>query len=57
MAEKPGEKVAVGHDVECPKCGHKFWHQIGHAIKGAAVGTIEAVGNIIAKGANLGGDS
>lgn len=31
-------------EVECPKCGHKFWHKVGDALKKAAEGLGNAIG-------------
>jgi hypothetical protein len=38
-------------EVECPKCGHKFFHKIKEALKGAG----ESLGNAIGE-AKFGGD-
>jgi len=41
MEQEP-QTPPLGHEqAECPKCGHKFWHKIGHAIKDVAKATIE----------------
>jgi DNA-directed RNA polymerase subunit RPC12/RpoP len=54
----PVTAALQGHvQAECPECGHKFLHKLGHVLKEAAVETVEAAGNIVAQAGNLGGDS
>jgi hypothetical protein len=47
-----GQTEEQPHEATCPKCGHKFFHKIGDALKDVA----EAAVNTIAKADNLGGD-
>lgn len=43
--QEPGPK-----EVECPKCGHKFWHKVKEKLKEAG----ESIGNAIGE-AKFGG--
>lgn len=41
----PNAPPPPGHEAsECPKCHHRFWHKIGHALGKAAEGLGDAIG-------------
>lgn len=47
MNDKPEEKKeteATPVEVECPKCGHKFWHKLKGHLKDALNGLGNALG-------------
>src|SRR5882762_5229510 len=47
MADKQEEKKeteATPVEVECPKCGHKFWHKLKGHLKDALDGLGNAIG-------------
>lgn len=48
MSNLPGQPNSAplpgNEEVTCPKCGHKFWHNVREALKKAAEGLGEAIG-------------
>jgi hypothetical protein len=41
---KQGQQDEQPHEATCPKCGHKFFHKIKEALKDAAEGLGNAIG-------------
>lgn len=45
MSDENKQQAPSGHEeATCPKCGHKFWHKVKQALKDAAEGLGNAIG-------------